>query len=267
MVKFLAGRCDSIFSALALGVSATQNQFFMLLQYCLVTFLLGSGMYFSVKAGKLTEAGAVTGGLLGLAIFMGAGFTGLAMLGTFFVAGTVATSWKMNYKISLGLVEENKGRRTAGQAWANGGVAGLLGLLSWCYPAQSDLFQVMLAASFAAATSDTLSSELGNVYGRKYYNILTLRPDQRGLNGVVSVEGTLWGIAGSGLIGCCYGLGFGWNGGVWCVVLAGLIGNISDSLLGATLERRSFLSNNAVNFLNTGIGALAALLIFAAAGL
>jgi uncharacterized protein (TIGR00297 family) len=247
--------------------SETSIHLSMLLQYCLVLLLLGSGMYFSVKAGKLTEAGAIAGGVLGFAIFLGAGFTGLAMLGTFFIAGTAATSWKMNYKISLGLVEENKGRRTAGQALANGGIAGLTGLLSWCFPVQSDLFQVMLAASFAAATSDTLSSEMGNVYGRKYYNILTLRPDERGLNGVVSLEGSLWGIMGSGLIGLWYGLGFNWNGNVLIVVMAGIIGNISDSVLGATLERSAYLSNNAVNFLNTGIGALAALLIYVVADL
>jgi uncharacterized protein (TIGR00297 family) len=232
------------------------------MQLCVVLLLLGSGMYWSVKAGKLTPAGALTGGLLGLAIFLGAGFTGLAMLGTFFIAGSVATSWKFHYKVSLGVAEENKGRRTAQQAFANAGVAGLLGLLSWLFPARADLFQVMLAACFASAISDTLSSELGNIYGRKYYNILTLQPDARGLNGGVSVEGTLLGVAGSCLIGLLYGLGLGWNGSIGCIILAGTIGNISDSVLGATLERRCYVNNDAVNWLNTFIAALAALVLY-----
>jgi uncharacterized protein (TIGR00297 family) len=137
----------------------------------------------------------------------------------------------------------------------------MLGLLSFCFPAHADLLQLMLAASFASATSDTLSSELGNIYGRRYYNILTLRPDQRGLNGVVSLEGTLLGLAGSCLIACLYGLGFGWGGGLAAVVLAGTLGNIFDSVLGASLERRAYLNNNAVNFLNTLFAALAAGLI------
>ena len=42
------------------------------------------------------------------------------------------------------------------------------------------------------------------------------------------------------------------------IILAGLIGNLADSLLGATLERKGVLSNDAVNFLNTAIAALAA---------
>jgi uncharacterized protein (TIGR00297 family) len=230
----------------------------MLLQYWVVLFMLACGMFFSVKAGKLTPAAAIAGGIVGFAIFLGAGFAGLAMLGTFFIAGSAATSWKLGYKISLGVAEENKGRRTTRQALANGGVAGILGLLSYCFPAQSGLYQVMLAASFAAATSDTLSSELGNIYGRKYYNILTLRSDQRGLNGVVSVEGTLLGMAGSSLIAFLYALGYGWNRGFLVVLLAGTIGNLADSVLGATLERRFYVSNNAVNFLNTLIAALAA---------
>jgi uncharacterized protein (TIGR00297 family) len=245
-----------------MGADSSPIFLFMLLQFFVVLLLLGGGMMLSVRAGKLTQAGALTGGLLGLAIFLGAGFTGLAMLGTFFLAGTAATSWKIHYKISLGLAEENKGRRTAGQAFANAGVAGLLGLLSWLFPAQSALFQVMLAACFASAISDTLSSELGNIYGRKYYNILTGQPDERGLNGVVSLEGTLLGLAGSCLIGLLYGLGLGWNGSIVCIIVAGTIGNISDSVLGATLERRCYVNNDAVNLLNTFIAALAALALY-----
>lgn len=219
-------------------------------------------MYLSVRAGKLTETGALTGGGLGLAIFLGAGFTGLTMLGVFFIIGSYATAWQQKYKASLGLAEENKGRRTAGQALANAGMAGLLGLLSWLFRAQADPMQIMLAAAFASATADTISSELGNVYGKRFYNIITLKPDTRGLNGVVSLEGTLLGLAGSTLIGIIYSLGFGLNGHILFIIIAGTIGNLADSVLGATLERRKYLSNNAVNFLNTAFAALVAGLLY-----
>ncbi len=215
-------------------------------------------MFVSVKAGKLNVSGALTGGLLGFAIFLGAGFIGLLMLAVFFVTGSFVTAWKLNYKVDLGLAEQNKGKRTAGQAFANAGTAGLLGMAGWLFPEKADVFNLMLAASFASATADTVSSELGNVYGRRFYNILTLKTDTRGLDGVISVEGTLLGVLGSGLIGLLYGLGFGWNWGVLCVILAGILGNITDSVLGATVERKQYLTNDAVNFLNTLIAALLA---------
>jgi len=234
----------------------------MLLQFIVVFIVLGGGMFFSVKTGKLTELGALTGGLLGIAIFIGAGFTGLILLGTFFILGTAASAWQVNYKTGLGLAEENKGRRTASQAIANAGISGLLGILSWLYPEKGELFCLMLAGGFAAATADTLSSELGNIYGRKYYNILTLKPDKRGLNGIVSIEGTLIGVLGSTLIAFIYGMGIAWGWEVAGIIIAGIIGNLTDSVLGATLERQRYLSNDAVNFLNTLVGALVAGLFY-----
>ena len=164
----------------------------------------------------------------------------------------------MAKKRRLGLAEANKGRRTAGQVLANAGVAGALGLLGWQWPALAPTTQLMLAGSFAAATADTLASELGNLYGRRYYNLLTFRTDTRGLNGVVSAEGTLLGAAGSAVLAGAYCLGHGWGPWFWWLVLAGTAGNLADSVLGATLERRHYLTNNAVNLLNTLVGALAA---------
>ena len=229
-----------------------------LLRLGLVVVVLGSGMLYSVRAGKLTTAAAATGGALGLLIYLGSGFTGLALLALFFGLGTAASSWRVADKRRLGLAEENKGRRTAGQVVANAGVAGMLGLLAWQCPPAAPLARLMLAGSFAAATADTLASELGNIYGRRYYNILTLRPDARGLNGVVSLEGTALGLAGTAVLAGAYCLGFGWGPAFGWLLVAGTAGNLLDSVLGATLERRGWLRNNAVNFINTLTGALVA---------
>jgi len=215
-------------------------------------------MAYSVRAGKLTMAAAWTGGGLGLLIFLGSVFGGLALLALFFGLGTAASGWRVADKRRLGLAEENRGRRTAGQVLANAGVAGLLGLLAWQLPHYAPLAHLMLAGSFAAATADTLASELGNVYGRRYYNILTLRADTRGLNGVVSLEGTALGLVGTAILAVCYCLGFGWGLAFGWLLVAGTVGNLADSVLGATVERRGYLSNNAVNFLNTLTGALVA---------
>lgn len=232
----------------------------MPLQLALVIVLLGLGMVYSAQAGKLTGPAVWVGGALGLLVYLGAGWPGLAALALFFGLGTAASAWRVADKRCLGLAEANRGRRTAGQVLANAGVAGLLGLLAWQLPAHAPLLRLMLAGSFAAATADTLASELGNVYGRSYYNILTFKPDQRGLDGVVSLEGTLLGLAGSAVIAAAYCVGAGWGPAFGWLLLAGTAGNLADSVLGATLERRHFLNNDAVNSLNTLVGAVVAAL-------
>lgn len=233
----------------------------MILNYGILGMILLAAMILSVRAGKLNTIAALTGGLTGLLIFSGAGFTGIAMIGAFFILGICATAWKINIKEKTGVAEANKGKRKAGQVLANAGVASILGWMAWLYPIYSELFRVMMAASLAAATADTLSSELGNVYGRKYVNILTFKKDQRGLNGVISMEGILCGIAGSAIIALIYTAGFGWSKTFIWIVLAGTAGNVADSVLGATLERKNYIGNNVVNFLNTFIAALVAMLL------
>jgi uncharacterized protein (TIGR00297 family) len=100
------------------------------------------------------------------------------------------------------------------------------------------------------------------VYGRKFYNILNFKKDIRGLNGVVSFEGTMIGVAGSSLIALVYTVQTGLAIHLLWIVIAGTIGNLTDSVLGATLERKHILNNNAVNCLNTLTGALTGLLLY-----
>lgn len=235
---------------------------FMLSNYWLVLIILTAFAFVTIKTRKLTLLAGVAGWVAGLLVFAGAGYTGVAMIATFFILGTVATSRGMNIKQKLGLAEKDKGRRTAGQVVANAGAAAILGVLVIVYPAKAGVFRLMMAASVASAAADTLSSELGNIYGKKFYNIITFKKDTRGLDGVISLEGTLIGIAGSAIIAIMYAIGYGNNGHVLWIIVAGTIGNFSDSIAGAALERKGFLRNNEVNFLNTIIASLFALLLF-----
>jgi uncharacterized protein (TIGR00297 family) len=209
----------------------------------------------SVASGRIDARGAATGVLVGFFIFMGGGFVHLGLLLVFFVAGSAASRWKLRQKEDLLLAEARHAKRSVANVLANGGVAGLCGLLAWLLPDQETIWQIMLACSLAAACADTLSSELGNIYGRRFVNILSFKPDVRGRDGVISLEGTLWGVAGALLIAMA-ALPAHNHVKLFAIILfAGILGNIADSVLGASLQRNGYLNNHTVNFANTAIAA------------
>ncbi len=223
----------------------------MTLQDILIYILLALGASFSYSKNKLTLPGAITGLIIGLLIYEGTGLTGFTMLCLFFITGSWATGWHREEKIN-----EASQARTAWQVLANGGIAAVLATIAFVKPDLSPLLLMMLAGSLAAATADTLSSELGMVYGKRFFNILTFKKDECGLDGVVSIEGTLIGLAGATIIGIAFWLYTGLGTAILIIVFAGFIGNLVDSVLGAVLERKKLIGNNAVNFLNTLTGAL-----------
>jgi uncharacterized protein (TIGR00297 family) len=198
--------------------------------------------------------------VVGVLTYIGGGYTGIAMLGLFFVLGSWATGWRIKKKQALGFAEVNKGRRTAGQVFANGGVAAITGALAWYHPSWAHLLQLMMAGSLGAATADTVSSELGTLMGSRFYNVITFKKDEPGLDGVVSLEGTITGAMGATLIAVVYVIGHAMDVELIWIIIAGIISNFIDSLLGATLERKNLIGNNTVNFLNTTAGALICLL-------
>jgi uncharacterized protein (TIGR00297 family) len=123
---------------------------------------------------------------------------------------------------------------------------------------------VALAAAFATAAGDTVSSEIGQAFGRTHVLITSLRRVPPGTDGAVSLEGTVAGFGASlavGALGAAVGL-YG-PAGVVIVAVAGLAGNLLESWAGAAFAGVRQLDNELVNFANTVAGGLIALALAA----
>jgi uncharacterized protein (TIGR00297 family) len=173
-------------------------------------------------------------------------------------------------KERLGTAEGRRGR-SAAQVAANLGVAALVSnefAQSWFTDTNwfsstttvaMPLFAVGLAA-LAEAAADTVSSEVGQVFGGKPHMITTLRSVEPGRDGAISLIGTLAGAVAAGIVAVAGTLALGGNRTMFAVSCAGgVFGLLFDSLLGATLEERGWLNNDLVNFLSTGSAAVFAL--------
>lgn len=173
-------------------------------------------------------------------------------------------------KERLGTAEERHGR-TASQVAANLGIAAIVlsqNVQSWLIDlhrfsrgtlAPIPLMAVGLAA-LAEAAGDTVSSELGQVFGGLPRMITTLRTAEPGQDGAISILGTLAGTVAAAIVAALGTLALSGDWTIFAVSCAGGIsGLLFDSLLGATLEQRGWLNNDAVNFLSTASAAAFAL--------
>lgn len=232
--------------------------------FLIVLLLLLCGTVLSVMSKKLTKPAGSGALIVGMLVYTGGGYVSLVMLAVFFILATLATSHKKVLKAQITAQYRHPEKRKLSQVLANGGIPAVLGLLACFFPDQKELYGLMIAAAISAATADTLASELGMVYGRNSFNILTWKKEAPGLDGVISIEGTMLGLVGSIIIASVFAISGGSILQTGIIIVAGTIGNLADSIMGAVWERKHYLNNDAVNTLNTLIAALFALLAFAA---
>lgn len=207
-------------------------------------------------ARSVNVSGVVAGILLGTALWAFLDWRGYLLLLAFFVLGTACTKIGWEAKSAKKLAQEEEGRRGARHAFANTGVAVACAIFAVTTP-YSGFFVVACAAAFATAAADTAGSEIGQLWGRRTFLLTNFKPVPPGTDGAVSLEGTLAGIFAAvllGAMGSAVGL-YPWIG-VVAVTVAAFAGTTLESLAGSSLERQGLLDNEAMNFLNTLVGAL-----------
>lgn len=153
--------------------------------------------------------------------------------------------------------------RTAGQVLANVAVPAVAALL-----AATGNFAgsgSAIAGGIAAMTADTWATEVGAGLRAPARLITSLERVEPGESGGISLPGTLAGLSGAVAIALLAAAlprtAWGPTSGAELMPVAagGVCGLLTDSLLGATLERRwSRLDNESVNFLASLTGAAAA---------
>jgi uncharacterized protein (TIGR00297 family) len=227
-------------------------------------FLIGAAVNAAVAAAAYVArsvdlSGALTGWALGVALYTCAGWRGFAALLLFFILGTGCTKIGYAKKAMLGIAQEKGGRRGAKNALANVGAGVLFAFLA-ATTHRPEMFTLALVAAFATAAADTVSSEIGQAYGRTTYLVTTFRQVPAGTEGAVSLEGTLAGVAASIVVAAFAAATHMITGpGAAVVVAAALAGTTLESYLGATLESTNVIDNEIVNFANTLAGGLAAM--------
>ncbi len=177
-----------------------------------------------------TAGGALTAVAVGVVVLLSGGWGLTFTLVGAFASTAILTAYRRGEKVQ----PEHKRGRTAAQILANGvvpaGMALLSGVLQAAWPISA------AAGAIAASTADTWATELGLLSRRPPRLITTGEIVERGRSGGLTLLGTAAAVGGTVGIGLLSTWLVGTGVGV--VAAAALLGQLVDSLLGATVQVR-----------------------------
>ena len=212
----------------------------------LVTFgIVGVLVLISEKYRVLDRLGVYAAAALGLVVGGLGHWTWLVILLGFLGTSHKATKWRFDEKTAKGLSESSDGHRSWGNVVANGGLPGLVAIISWLLGDHENGLWIF-AASVAVAASDTFASEIGCL-DERVRMITTMKKCEPGLNGGFSPNGQMAAFVGSSIIAV---LAFLSDQDVELTILVAVIGWLGcqvDSVLGALLENIGLMTKGTVN--------------------
>lgn len=214
------------------------------------------------KTGMLTGHGAVAAASVLLIIGILGGLDWLLMLVVFAAIGFIVTKIAFGKKKEKGVQEGKSGER----GWKNIiGVAlapAIVSILNFTIPNHHDLMSVIYLSTIAVAASDTVASEIG-VRDPKTWLITNFKRVTAGTNGGISVLGSSVSFIAAVVVSIV-GWAILFRDLSWFLLIpafAGMVGNLLDSLFGATIEDR-YITKYTNNFMTGLLGGLVAALIY-----
>lgn len=238
------------------------------------------------RRGSLSRSGWVGAIITGTLTFGFGGWAYGVTLVFFFISSVLWSRLKKSRKAALEAVVFEKGsQRDIWQALANGGLAAVACVAGALMPDVRALWDAVFVGAMATVAADTWATELGTLSTTPPRLITTMARVPRGTSGAISGMGTLATVAGAVATASVFVVVEG--SAQWQLVViggcAGLIGSLSDSLLGATVQRlyqgthglteRAFdghghahplvrgwrwMNNDMVNLVSAAIGAIVA---------
>lgn len=208
---------------------------------------------YAFKKRELTDGGTVAAWFIGVSVFAFGGWTWLGLLVLFFLSSALLTRYRAHLKKETYSEFAKGGTRDFWQVIANGALPTLVAVSYFIY--HEPAVFAAYAGIIATATADTWATELG-ILSKNAWLITSLKKVKAGISGAVSVQGLLISIAGAFFIGLSaiflntlnnsldagpfstlfFQQFVGGGKFLAIVTLAGFVGTLADSLLGATLQ-------------------------------
>ncbi|KAJ7329828.1 hypothetical protein JRQ81_016002 [Phrynocephalus forsythii] len=214
------------------------------------------------KKKSLDHGGAIGGLIVGFILTV-ANYSFFAALLMFFVTSSKLTKWRGEVKKQIDAEYKEGGQRNWMQVFCNGGVPAELALLYMIENGPGEIpvdFSKQYTASWmclsllgalACCAGDTWASEIGTAINKEPRLITTWKKVPIGTNGGVTLIGLIASLLGGTLVGLAYFISqmifvndLDISAPQWPIIvfggLAGLLGSIIDSYLGATMQYSGF---------------------------
>jgi uncharacterized protein (TIGR00297 family) len=206
-------------------------------------FVIGFLLALSISAAarllrSLSYSGALAAVVLGTIVYGFGGWQAALLLIAFFVSSSLVGRFARSRAGNLGTSYAKGAERDAGQVLGNGIVPGVLAIVM-VTSAAGIWAWLSFGGAIAAVTADTWATELGALSSSAPRLITNLtRRVAVGTSGGVSLMGTCAAALGAMLIAALTGVlapgaHIGW---ILPITIAGLVGALFDSLLGATVQ-------------------------------